>query len=223
MFYKKIDFMNDKQMFNYLKGHFNCNNGIKVYGFGISVDPEVLDLADYFNIHFMFAEWEKEHPAYEVYFNTDSGGYLVLTEKSNHAIFPTEISESEDYDEYERFCVTFYNSVEENRDILAYYTRLVQDFDSLCDEVRKYCSELTKNRFEITEMLKVVENFNCQYFDDLDLLGFSELSCDDEGRVNISEIRTFRCLLDTFMRMADRTNYGYKLNTNGRVIYYTKA
>lgn len=239
MFYKKgIDITNDKQMFNFLKKHFEyytmsswnrCRsiaNNVKLYNLGLSGDWStafsLLESGEYENLQWMIHDWELEHPGYEVYFNGRSGGYLVLKEKDyNGHVFPSAIDDCEDYEEYKRYCRAYYGSVRENRSELVACTRLVQDFDKLCDELRDYCDELSKLSFEVEAMERSVELFNEQYDDDLALLGFEKLVCDKEGRVNVSEITTFGCLFEAFWRVADRSNLGYKIKSdeNGSVYY----
>lgn len=229
MFYKKgIDITNDKQMFNFLKNHFEyytlsswnrletIANKVKLNQLSLSGDWQVaydlLKSGEYESITYMIREWEREHPSYQVSFNGRSDGYLILknTDNSRH-ILPEEIIEALDYEEYKRFCKEFYGSVKANRDDLRFYTQLVQDFDKLCDELRDYCDELSNRSFEIVEMENAVEAFNNIYAADLDYLGFDELNCDGNGRVDISEIRQLDCLLNAFMELANREEFGYSI------------
>lgn len=239
MFYKTgIDITNDKQMFNFLKGHFeyptmnswnrlySIANNVKLYRLSLSGNwataLNLLEAGRYEDINFMIQEWERAHNGFEVYFNGRSNGYLILKgTDSNEGVLPEYISESADYEEYKRYCKEFFGSVRENRDELVFYTKLVQDFDKLCDEIRSYCDELSKLSFEVIEMEKSVEEFNNTYGEDLGLLGFTELSCDSNGRVDISEIETFACLVEAFFRVASRRNFGYVLKKNDDgLIYY---
>ena len=162
MFYKKgIDITNDKQMFNFLKNHFeyytmnswnrltSIANNVKLYNLDLSGDWSVvydlLDGGEYYTINYLIRKWEKEHDnRYRVFFNGRSNGYLVLAEaKSNFSILPTEITESVDYEEYKRFCREFCGSVKNNRNDLIYYTKLIQDFDRLCDKIKDFCDRLS--------------------------------------------------------------------------------
>lgn len=229
MFYKKgIDITNDKQMFNFLKNHFEyytlsswnrletIANKVKLDQLSLSGDWQVaydlLKSGEYESITYMIRDWEREHPTYQVSFNGRSDGYLILknTDDNGH-VLPEEIIEAEDYEEYKRYCKEFYGSVKANRNALRFYTQLVQDFDKLCDELRDYCDELSNRSFEIVEMENAVEAFNNFYAADLDYLGFDELSCDGNGRVDISEIRQLDCLLNTFMEIASREEFGYSI------------
>jgi hypothetical protein len=228
MFYKNgIDITNDKQMFNFLKDHYTYStlnswnglrsiaNNVKIYKLGLSGDCynalAFLQSDEYFTINTLIEEWEYEHKGYKVGFNGRSGGYLVLyNADNNRSILPDEIDESEDYEEYKRWCKEYCGSVKGNRSDLVFYTKLVQDFDKLCDELRDFCDELSKLKFEVEEMKKSVEAFNDRYYDDLCYLSFSELICDDEGKVDCSEIFALDSLKEAFCRIASRDGYTLK-------------
>ena len=227
MFYKTgVDITNDKQMFNFLKEHFEyytCNswnglrsiaNNVKLYNLGLSGDwcvaLSLLEADDYDTVTMIIHDWERKHPGYSVGFNGRSGGYLILGNKGNAShVLPDEITESVDYDEYKRYCRDYLGSVKMNRKVLVDYTKLVQDFDRLCDELRDYCDHLSKHSLELIEMQKAVEEFNRQYYPDLDYLGFQELVCDEQGIVDLSEILNLRCLAEAFLKIADRYKQGY--------------
>ena len=243
MFYKTgIDITNDKQMFNFLKEHFDyptmnswnrlCSiaNNVKLYRLGLSGNwataLSLLETGGYEEINWMIQDWCRERRNVEVYFNGRSGGYLVLKSTDNNDnILPEYITESIDYDEYKRYCKEYCGSVKENRDDLVYYTKLVQDFDKLCDEIREYCDGLSKMKFEVIEMEKAVYEFNDLYADDLDLLGFQPLECNEEGIVDISEIKTLTCLIQAFFRVADRKKLGYSLTfvSDDKIQYVAKC
>lgn len=240
MFYKKgIDITNDKSMFNFLKSHeeyyiyssWNCRksiaNNVKLHNLDLSGDwcvaYDFLTNGGYDTIYSIIEEWKDEHEGYDVYFNGRSDGYLVLCDStcSNyHNVLPTEIAECVDYDEYKRWCKEYYGSVKANRPDLVYYTKLVQDFDKLCDDLRNYCDELSTSRFEVHEMKKVVDEFNCEYSNDLEYLGFNDLVCDENGNVDISEINKLSCLLKAFTDMAERHDSSYKLFIEDNLISY---
>ena len=241
MFYKTgIDITNDKQMFNFLKNHFeyyimnswnhakSIANNVKIYNLDLSGDKwvayDLLNSNGYEVVKQIIREWEFEHAPYRVYFNGRSDGYLVLYgEKANCGVLPDEIAECEDYEEYKRYCKEFYGSVKANRDDLVFYTKLVQDFDRLCDELRDYCDILSNSKFEIIEMDRTANKFNREYADDLELLDFDELLCDEIGRINIHEICCLQCMYEAFIRIASRPNSGYKLQRDGNFIYYEKV
>ncbi len=229
MFYKTgIDITNDKQMFEFLAGHYtyptmsyhnysySIANKVKLHSLGLSGDwcvaYNLLENGEYETLHLMIKDWEAEHPGYEVYFNGRSGGYLVLKEQGSHGnVLPDIITESENYDEYKKFCREDYGSVKANRGDLVFYTNLVRDFDRLCNELRDYCDSLSKLKFEIVEMERAVEQFNSTYKNDLEMLGFQLLECDEEGVVDLHEILMLQSLTEAFIRLAHRDRNGYSL------------
>lgn len=233
MFYKTgIDITNDKQMFNFLKNHFqyytmnswnrqeSIAHNVKIYNLGLSGDHwtalTFLQDDDYFTVNQRIEDWEAEHPNYKAGFNGRSGGYLVLksTTRNDH-VLPDCIVYADTYEDYKEYCRDTYGSVKANRDELVYYTKLVQDFDKLCDELRDYCDELSQLSFEAIEMEKAVERFNYNYEDDLELLGFSPLACEG-GVVNISDIMTLQCLKEAFYRVVDRSDDGYVIEVSNK-------
>ena len=242
MFYKTgIDITNERQMFDFLKGHFeyptmnswnllySIANKVKLHSLELSGDWYValslLENGEYDTISCMIHDWMTEHTGYEVYFNGRSGGYLILKDRDyNGNLLPESILDSETYEDYKEWCRENYGSVRANRDELVRFTKLVQDFDKLCDELRDYCDELSNLKFEVIEMEKSVERFNTEYEDDLDLLGFKQLHCDGDGKVDISEICTIKSLAEAFFRVADRSDSGYQIKSdeNGNVGYVNK-
>lgn len=241
MFYKKgIDITNDKQMFNFLKNHFTYTtlgswnrlysiaNNVKLYNLGLSGDwcnaLSLLESGEYENLNWMIQEWQEAHPGYEVYFNGRSSGYLILKDKEyNGHILPESILDSDNYSDYKNYCRYNFGSVRANRNELIMYTKLIQDFDKLCDELRNYCDELSRLSFEVVAMERSVDLFNDKYEDDLELLGFEKLLCDKEGKVDVEEIVTLLSLFEAFCRVADRSDLGYKLKSDeSGFIYYTR-
>ena len=161
MFYQTgIDITNDKQMFNFLKNHFeywtmnswnrlsSIANNVKLYNLNLTGDwcvaLSLLEAGDYDTISMIIHDWEREHPGYKVQFNGRCGGYLVLTNKgSNRHVLPEEITDSVDYEDYKEYCREYLGSVKMNRRVLVDYVTLVRDFDKLCDELRDYCDILS--------------------------------------------------------------------------------
>jgi hypothetical protein len=225
MFYKtNIDITNDKQMFNFIANHFtyytmnswnrtrSIANNVKLYNLGLSGDwctaLNLLESDDYFTINTMIEDWEREHPGYSVGFNGRSGGYLVLYNRAGGSVIPDTL-DYECYEDYKADMRDYYGSVKANRDELVEFVKLVRDFDKLCDELRGYVDGLSTLKFEVVEMEKAVEDFNYQYQDDLGYLGFEELSCTSDGRVDVSEIRQLDSLWEAFVKVASRPNSGY--------------
>ena len=235
MFYKTgIDITNDKQMFNFLKNHFEYStmnswnrlssiaNNVKLYNLDLSGDWNValsmLENGEYETLSWVIRGWERANPGYSVYFNGRNGGYLVLTnERSATSILPDSILDNDTYEDYKEWCRDEYGSVRANRAELVEYTKLVQSFDRLCDELRAYCDGLSNLNFEIVEMEKAVNDFNEDYADDLEAMEFDELHCDSEGIVDISEISMLKSLYEAFIRMARRDYYHLDFIGGGKV------
>ncbi len=234
MFYKSgVDITNDRQMFEFLKNHFeyytanswnrrmSIANNVKLHRLNLSgnwsVAYSLLANGEYETINCMIADWRREHPMYEVFFNGRSGGYLVLYDnETGEHVLPESILESDTYVDYKEYCREYYGSVKANRNELVFFTKLVQDFDKLCDVLRAYCDELSNLAFEVVEMEKSVERFNTIYEDDLYYLGFKNLHCDGNGCVDISEIQALDCLKEAFLRIADRRDSGYYIKFANR-------
>jgi hypothetical protein len=236
MFYKTgIDITNDKQMFNFIKDHFtyytmNCWNGlstiannVKLYNLNLEGDwstaLNLLENGGYEYIEELINIWEAEHPTYGVYFNGRSGGYLVLSNKDNaRTILPEAIEESDTYEEYKEYCQYYYGSVKRNRPDLVFYTKLIRDFDKLCDELRSICNDMSKTNFVEYEMQRSVEVFNERYSDDLEMLDFDYLTCDCDGVVDLHEVLRLQCLTEAFLKIANREVNGYVLKFDGTKI-----
>lgn len=228
MFYVKgIDITNDKQMFNFLKDHYqyytmnswnglkSIANNVKVYKLNLSGDCynalTFLQDDDYLTINCMIDEWQYEHPGYVVGFNGRSGGYLVLYNADNNkTVLPDEVDYNDDYEGYKEMCREYFGSVKAARYKLVEMVKLVQDFDRLCDQLRDYVNELSTQDFAARALERTVDLFNENYYDDLAYLGYSELVVED-GKVDISEIRQLDCLYETFCRVANKKDVGYKL------------
>lgn len=223
MFYQKgIDITNAKQMWNFLHDHYqyytmnswngikSIANNVKVYNLNLSGNCynalTFLQDDDYFTVNMMISDWEADHPNYRVGFNGRSGGYLVLYNDNNSkGILPCII---EDFDSYEDFKLWY--RVKDYLYELREYTKLVQDFDKLCDQLRDYVNELSTQDFAARALERTVDLFNENYYDDLAYLGYDELVVRD-GKVDISEIHQLSCLYEAFCRLANKKDVGYKL------------
>lgn len=232
MFYVKgVDVTKDKSMFNFIAQHptyYTMNSWNRTHSIAHNVKLYNLDLegdwctalahlesGEYDTISFMIEDWEHEHPGYRVYFNGRSNGYLVLSQ-ANHArsALPSTL-DYVTYEDYKDDMREWYGSVKANRRELVKFVRLVQDFDRLCDEIRDFVNELSKLKYEVEEMYKIVEQFNDTYASDLELLGFDYLRVNDAGEVDIAEVYTLQCLAEAFQKIADRKDIGYRLVYDG--------
>ena len=234
MFYQPgIDITNDKQMFNFLKDHFqyytmnswnrtkSIANNVKLYKLELSGDWctafDFLNDSSYDEINSMIEDWEFEHKGYKVGFNGRSGGYLVLyNDNNNGCILSDDIDECADYEEYKRYCTEYYGGVKHNRRDLVQTVKLVQDFDKLCDQLRDYCDYLSKRDFKKDAMEEAVDLFNEHYCDDLCYLDFDDLICED-GVVDIEQISALTCLVEAFMNIANKRNLGYVVKVDGNL------
>lgn len=237
MFYVTgIDISSDKQMFNFLKDHFqyytmnswnrlkSIAHNVKIYNLKLSGDHwtalTFLQNDDYFVVNMMIEDWEAEHPGYKVGFNGRSGGYLVLySDSSNCCVLPEDVDECESYEEYKRYCREYYGSVKANRWDLVRTVKLVQDFDRLCDEIRDYVDDLSNRNFLIEAMKESVERFNEQYAEDLEYLGFDSLAVELD-KVDISEISQVVSLYEAFIRVASKRDLGYRIERDADYVYY---
>ena len=232
MFYKTgVDVTNDKSMFNFIAEHptyFTMNSwnrtrsiahNVKLYNLNLEGDwcraLAHLESGEYDTIHFMIEDWEYEHPGYRVCFNGRSNGYLVLSQANcARSAVPADL-DYESYEDYKNDMRDWYGSVKANRRELVDFVRIVQDFDRLCDELRNFVNELSKLKYEVEEMHKIVDQFNDTYADDLELLGFDYLKVNEVGEVDIAEVYTLQCLAEAFHRLADRKDVGYRLAYDG--------
>ena len=237
MFYVTgIDISSDKQMFNFLKNHFqyytmnswnrlkSIAHNVKIYNLRLSGDHwtalTFLQDDDYFVVNMMIEDWEAEHPGYKVGFNGRSGGYLVLySDSSNCCVLPEDVDECESYEEYKRYCREYYGSVKANRWDLVRTVKLVQDFDRLCDEIRAYVDDLSNRNFMIEALKESVERFNEQYSEDLEYLGFDPLHVELD-KVDCSEILQLTSLFEAFIRVASKRDLGYRIERDGDYVYY---
>jgi hypothetical protein len=198
---------------------YSIANNVKVHNLELSGNCwtalSLLENGEYDTISYMIDDWRRCHPGYEVYFNGRSNGYLILKDTDyNGHMLPESILDSETYEDYKEYCREYFGSVKANREELVRFTKLVQSFDKLCDELRDYCDRLSNLKFEVIEMEKSVEEFNNRYEDDLYYLDFKMLHCDGDGKVDVSEIKALNSLFEAFIRIADRSDSGYKLDCN---------
>lgn len=175
MFYKKgIDITNAKQMFNFLRSHYmydtmnswnrlkSIANNVKLYNLELEGDWDNAlsflydnegDNELVFLINDTIENWEDEHPNYKVGFNGRSSGYLVLYNKDNNRnILPDEIVDFDTYEEFKEYIKDYWGGVKYFINDLRYYTKLVQDFDKLCDELRNIVNEYSKLDYEVYKM-----------------------------------------------------------------------
>lgn len=224
MFYKTgVDITNAKQMWNFLHDHYQyytmsswngCKsiaNNVKVYNLKLDGDyctalSFLHDECDVGCLQVMIKEmcedFEAENPGYEVYFNGRSGGYLVLSEKGCvRSILPSIVADYDTYEDFKTDCRGYGECVKDYIYKLREITKLVQDFDKLCDNLRDLVNEYSKKSYKDIVLADMIERFNDAYYDDLEYLGFSELTVYDDGSVDVSEIAQLECLKEALLRL----------------------
>lgn len=240
MFYKKgIDITNTKQMFNFLRDHYmydtmsswnqlkSIANNVKLYNLGLDGDSWVVWnlLNDEFDrsglqdqISWKIKEWEAAHKGYTVGFNGRSGGYLVLyNEHSNGNILPNIITDACDYEDFKQECEYYYGGVKYYKSELREYTKLVQDFDKLCDELRDLVNSYSKLDLQKFLLESVVDEFNYDYEDDLESLNIEPLAIkkeNDELTVDLTSLEALKALKLAFMTILRNTQLNYSILDN---------
>ena len=240
MFYKKgIDITNAKQMFKFLRGHYmydtmnswnglkSIANNVKIYNLNLDGDAwnalRYLEDDNYLNINMMIEDWEAEHPDYTVGFNGRSGGYLVLYSKHNNRnVLPDEIIDYDNYEDFKDNLKEYWGGVKYFMDDLRFYTKLVQDFDKLCDEIRNYVNELSLRSFTDDKIEVLLDDFAYEYETEMLSLGIDcpdvELSTDKEISVKIdSKMRSLKSLMDCFFNIL-KTDYWTILDDGSTII-----
>lgn len=159
MFYKKgIDICSTKSMFNFLNDHYqyytlnswnglkSIANNVKFYNLDLGMDYDILYDAIFTedselvnDINWICKDWEEAHPGYKLGFNGRSAGYLVLyNEKNNKSVLPSFYEYVNDYEDFKQYCKDYHECVKDYKYELREATKLVQDFDKLCDTLRQY-------------------------------------------------------------------------------------
>ena len=173
MFYKKgIDITNAKSMFNFINEHYtyytlsswnglsSIANNVKVYNLKLEGDWDVAlsylfdenDIGDLqFEINMMIREWEDDHQGYLIGFNGRSGGYLVMYNKDNNrSIVPDCLLGYDTYEEWKQSIKEswYHECVKDYLPTLRETTKLIQDFDKLCDKIRELVNVYSKMDYE---------------------------------------------------------------------------
>lgn len=235
-FYKTdIDITHDKEMFEYLKGHFQystCNawnclksvaNNVKLHSLNLEGDYwqayRALQLYGYDVISAIIEEWEAQHPGYTVGFNGRSSGYLVLYNDGNIFNVLPEYITCYTYDEYKEYCKENYGGVVAARPYLVELTKLVRDFDKLCDELRDYVNSLSKEDFVENAMTLALEDFNSTFNDELELLGIAQPEAIDDYRIKLDEkFNNYKSLRLCLCEILVKYDLDYAINSESNTI-----
>ena len=172
MFYKKgIHINNTKQMYEFLNSHFmystmNSWNGLKSVANNVKMYNLDLDGSEDNALSFLYEndgnnvlmdklntcieEFEKEYEGYAIGFNGRSNGYLVLYSKQHNGnILPSLIIDNETYEKFKEDVRWLYGGVKYYKMDLRFYTKLVQDFDKLCDRLRNIVNEYSLIEYQL--------------------------------------------------------------------------
>lgn len=171
-FYKTgVKISSAKSMFNFINNHFtywtmnsrnrlkSIANNVKLYN--LDLDGDWIKVADYLNdeyddsglqtdIRDMIDNWEYEHIGYCLGFNGRSGGYLVIYNKQRNNIvnfrniLPEHLTDFNSYDEWKEYIKENCSTVKDVMYELREYTKLIRDFDRLCDDLRDLVNEYSK-------------------------------------------------------------------------------
>lgn len=178
MFYKTgVDICNPKSMFEFINKHFtywtmnswnrleSIANNVKLYNLNLDGDwgtvlnylTDENDIGDLqFEISMRIKDWERDHPDYTLGFNGRSGGYLVIynKERDNRVNFRHILPESlvgyDSYEDWKRDLKESYyhENIKDYLPTLREYTKLIQDFDKFCDDLRDLVNEYSKMDYD---------------------------------------------------------------------------
>lgn len=172
-----VDICSAKSMFNFINEHYqyytlnswnklkSIANNVKLYNLKLEGDwgtacSYLFDEYDIGNlqeeISDMIRDWEDEHPGYGLGFNGRSGGYLVIYnhDKKNgtvnfRSILPEWLTGFDTYEEWKDYILDYYAyAVKDMIPELREYTKLIRDFDKLCDDLRDLVNEYSKLDYE---------------------------------------------------------------------------
>ena len=176
MYYKKgININNIKQMFEFINGHFTYDtlnswnrlesiaNNVKLYNLHLDGDWSnamgyLFDEDDIGGLQYQISKkirsWENIHPGYSLGFNGRSGGYLVIYNMDREgrvnfrSILPESISGYDSYEDWKESVKEYGENVSDYKSILQETTRVIQDFDKLCDTLRDIVNTYSKMNYE---------------------------------------------------------------------------
>lgn len=220
MFYKTgVDISNIKSMWEFLhnhptystmnswNGHKSIAHNVKLYNLNLEGDwTKVLDFlcdeADCGNLQMFIqdeiAEFNRANPCYRACFNGRSGGYLVLYNKDNYLTVLPDCLGYECYEDFKEDYTGYGYSIQDCMWELRETTKLVREFDKLCDRLRDLVNSYSKEEaFDKLKLENAVERFNYFYGDDLDDLDL-EGPVVENDHVNLNDIAGYRAFMDCF-------------------------
>lgn len=220
MFYKKgVDISSVKSMWEFLhnhptystmnswNGHRSIAHNVKLYNLNLTGDwTRVLDFlydeADCGQLQMFIQDeitaFERANPQYRAGFNGRSGGYLVLYNKDNCRTVLPDCLDYECYEDFKEDYTGYGYSVSDCMYELRETTKLVREFDKLCDRLRDLVDGYSKsNTFDQCKLEDAVERFNFAYGDDLDSLGFDGPVAKGDY-VELNQIADYQAFMDCF-------------------------
>ena len=202
MFYKKVNYNNNKECFDFLVKHFTYDtmnswnglrsiaNNVKVYNLPVDNGEalQALEEDDWFSINQTCRDWEDVHPGYKVGFNGRSGGYLVLYSAYNNCHVFQNIDTSpcryDDYEEWKADIREYWGSLKAYHSQLVDQVKIVQEFDKLCDDLIDVLRGLIddmKNRKSLTRQFSATRRFERYYYEDEENLKLHMLYMKQQG------------------------------------------
>ena len=221
MFYVKgIDITNDKQMFNFLKDHYqyytmNSWNGLKsiannvklhklnLEGDWTNVIKYLTDVGDCGGLQDMIdgeimAFNEEHYPEFRVGFNGRSNGYLVLySASSGNSVLPYCVDAYDTYEDFKADCKDYGERVSDYNYLLRQIVEVVRDFDRLCDNLRDIVNGYSMRNFDEDKLTDAVERFYGEYGDDLCDLNIQGPKVEGD-KVRLYDISYYHAFMDCF-------------------------
>ena len=244
MFYKKgIDITNDKQMFNFLKDHYqyytmnswnrqkSIAHNVKLYNLNLDGDWTVamrylFDESDAGLLQMYIEDeiraFEEEYRWYKVGFNGRSGGYLVLYNADNNT---SVLPDCLDYDTYEDFKTEAhwdgYRVTDFDRE-LREAVEIVREFDKLCDRLRDLVNEYSKRSFDVDKLEAALEWFNNEYGDDLVWLDITGPVLEAD-RIRLNDITSFATFMHCFRDCLGEDRKRIAIDSEGKYLWLKEA
>ncbi len=181
-----VDICSPKSMFEFINNHFTYDtlnswnrlksiaNNVKLYNLELDGDWGTVldylydkeDIGDLqYQISEMIYDWEHEHPGYSLGFNGRSNGYLVIYnhDRQNGTInfrniLPDDLVGFDTYEEFKESIKDYYGwTMKDMIPELREYTKLIRDFDKLCDDLRELVNDYSKLDYKTEKALAEAE------------------------------------------------------------------
>lgn len=226
MFYTPyVDISSPKSMWTFLANHYkyytmnswnglkSIANNVKLYNLNLEGDyctalNFLFDESDVGDLQFLIQEtcneFDLSHPGYSVGFNGRSGGYLVLySTDHNKSVLPDCVDNYDSYEDFKADCADYGERVSDYLYELRTVTKVVRDFDKLCDDLRDLVNEYSKMSYEDQLLAAHIDQFNTTYETDLEVIGAEPLEV-TSGEVDVSSILKLASLTEALLRLFGR-------------------